>query len=103
MAHSIELVTIRVKAVRLTIPPVLPHKPLGPPSSQHAIVGSRPVVLGDDMRSLSVYDRNLLHPGNTLEGPALIVQADTTTLLSEKDQATVDMYHNLVIDVGLIR
>jgi N-methylhydantoinase A len=102
VAHPIELVTIRVKAVCQTIPPVLPHKPLGPPSSYHAVLGSRHVVLGEDIRSLSVYDRNLLHPGNTIEGPALIVQPDTTTFLSDKALAKVDGYYNLVIDVGLI-
>jgi len=101
-AHPIELVTIRVKAVCQTIPPGLFPTPLGPPSAQHAIVGSRPAVLDEEIRSLSVYDRALLHPGNSVDGPALIVQDDTTTLLSDHDQATVDSYHNLIIAIGLI-
>ena len=99
-SHPIELVTIRVKAVCQTIPPVLSPTPLGTSSAQHAMVGSRPVVLDEDIRSLPVYDRALLHPGNSVDGPALIVQDDTTTLLSDHDQANVDRYHNLVIAIG---
>jgi N-methylhydantoinase A/oxoprolinase/acetone carboxylase beta subunit len=41
-----------------------------------------------------------LRPGNVIEGPAIIVRADTTILVSAGDRTKVDAYHNLILTVG---
>ena len=42
-----------------------------------------------------MYDRAALMPGDTIAGPAVIEQLDSTTLLFPGDRATVDPYLNL--------
>ena len=45
-----------------------------------------------------VYDRYALAPGSTLSGPAVIEEAEATTLLWSGDRLTVDAQHNLVVE-----
>ncbi|MEQ8165654.1 MAG: hypothetical protein RIC93_06215 [Alphaproteobacteria bacterium] len=44
-----------------------------------------------------VYDRAKLAPGNRIEGPAVVIQLDSTSLVQPGFHATVDEYFNLVI------
>jgi N-methylhydantoinase A/oxoprolinase/acetone carboxylase beta subunit len=41
-----------------------------------------------------------LLPGNHIPGPAVIVRSDTTLLLGPQDQADVDSFGNVLIEVG---
>jgi N-methylhydantoinase A len=52
-------------------------------------------------RRCSVYWRPDLHRGGIIEGPAIIEQLDSTTVLSPGDTAEVDSFGNIVITVGL--
>lgn len=45
-----------------------------------------------------VYDRERLGAGHWLEGPAIIEQMDSTTLVLEGQRATVDRYLNILIE-----
>ena len=47
-----------------------------------------------------VYARNLFRSGSSIEGPAVIEQLDSTTLVPPAMRARVDDYLNLIIDVG---
>ncbi len=49
--------------------------------------------------STPIYERNLLKSGNTIKGPAVIEQADSTTILEPECRAIVDKVGNLVIRV----
>jgi N-methylhydantoinase A len=46
-----------------------------------------------------IYERDLLPVGATFEGPAVIEQPDTTTVMPPKTQCRVDNYGNLIIKV----
>jgi N-methylhydantoinase A len=46
-----------------------------------------------------VYDRYALAPGDRVDGPALIEEAESTCLLARADRAHVDERMNLVIDI----
>ena len=48
-----------------------------------------------------VYERGLLAQGDRIEGPALIEESATTTVLFPGDVANVDGWGNIVINVGL--
>ena len=48
-----------------------------------------------------VYDRYRMPEGSTLAGPAIIEEAEATTLLWPGDRLTVDPQRNLVIHVGV--
>ncbi len=46
------------------------------------------------------YDREALKAGNRLDGPAIVNQYDTTTVIPPGVGGTVDRYGNIVIEVG---
>jgi N-methylhydantoinase A len=46
----------------------------------------------------SLYDRSLLFAGAELEGPAIIHEADSTTVIPPGARASVDPYRNLIIN-----
>jgi N-methylhydantoinase A/oxoprolinase/acetone carboxylase beta subunit len=48
-----------------------------------------------------IYDRSLLRAGQTISGPAIIEEFDSTTLLPPDVQARIDRVGNIVIDTGL--
>jgi N-methylhydantoinase A len=54
----------------------------------------------DTVQDTPVYDRVTLMPGDTVIGPAVIEQLDSTTLLFPGDRATVDPYLNLIVDIA---
>jgi N-methylhydantoinase A len=51
-------------------------------------------------REAKIYDRKKCSHGNILESPAIIEQADSTTVLFPGFRAEVDKYRNLVITKG---
>jgi N-methylhydantoinase A len=54
----------------------------------------------DNAEDTPVYDRAALMPGDTIAGPAVIEQLDSTTLLFPGDRATVDAYLNLIVELA---
>jgi N-methylhydantoinase A len=62
---------------------------------------TRDVYFGDDgWVDASVYRREQLLPKIRIEGPAVIDQFDSTTVIPPGATATVDAYQNLIVDVG---
>jgi N-methylhydantoinase A len=57
-----------------------------------------PVVFPDGTLPTSLYDRDKLGSGNRLQGPALLLQLDTTTLVPPGWGGSVDPYGNLVLE-----
>ena len=53
----------------------------------------------EDTTACPVYDRASLHPGHSLDGPAIVEQLDSTTPIFSRDTAVVDRAGNLVIRV----
>ncbi len=45
-----------------------------------------------------VYDRSLLLAGNTIEGPAIVEQFDSTTIIGMNQHATVDAVGHIIIE-----
>ena len=58
---------------------------------------SRQVTIAGEQVEARVVARGSLSPDDDLEGPALIEQSDTTTLLAAGDHAHIDDQHNLVV------
>jgi N-methylhydantoinase A len=83
----IELVTWRVTARG----PIIPFNramtlPVGPGHPKH----TREVHAWSDGLSVPVYDRNTLAAGQSVKGPAIIEERETTTLIPPEWTATVD-------------
>ena len=76
--------------------------PAGPASGDDAgreVTEWRNVRFPDGRRETPVLRRETLGPGSTLEGPAIIEQLDTTTVLPPGFRAAVDDAGNLIVDV----
>ena len=63
-------------------------------------LGKRPVYFEDAFVETAIYDREAIGAGATIEGPAIIQQADSTAVLDPGALATSDRLGNLVIEVG---
>jgi N-methylhydantoinase A len=97
-----EFVTFRVEARGMVPKAPLRADPLGDADPAAARVAVRQAYLGTahgGLVSCPVYQRQLLRPGHRLTGPAIIEQMDTTTLILPGQQATIDAWHTIVIDV----
>jgi N-methylhydantoinase A len=97
---KIEIVNLRLRAIGNSTPPPLHSQPLGDSDPQQAYLDTRPVIFHHVPTPTPFYQAEELQPGNRLHGPAVVVRDDTTILLSPTDQAWVDQWGNIVIEVG---
>jgi len=97
---SIEIVNVRVRVVGPVTPPPIPARPLGSADPTAARWEERPVVLGQGIQPVPHYWGNRLCPGHEILGPAILVLEDTTVYLGSTDQAHVDAFSNILIQVG---
>ena len=98
--EPIELVNVRLRAVGRVARPPLPA--MAGTAAMPAPVGERRVRLpdGTDARPVAVYRRDLLAPGATWAGPAIVEEPSSTTLVLEGMTATVDAYGNMILAPG---
>jgi len=66
-------------------------------SAEAAIVETRPCYFEGAWVDTPNFARDLLAPGDTIDGPAIVVQYDTTTVLLPDHWAEVDRFGNLLI------
>jgi hypothetical protein len=96
-----EIVSLRVTVAGLMKKPPQEKIKKGsaaPPKS--AFSGKRPVSFDGKFRDAPTYKRAELLAGNKINGPALIEEHASTTVLMPRDRMTVDAYGNLVIKVA---
>ncbi len=95
----IELVNVRVTGVGVTARPPQPR-----PAAVTTAPAERSVWFRRDGRlaphSTPVVERSSLRPGEGIDGPAILVQTDTTTVIPPGYRAETDAAYNLVIPVG---
>lgn len=96
----IEIVNVRVRAIGLVIPPTMSTQPLGTANPTAARWEERPVVLPAGIQPVTHYLGTQLRPGHEISGPAILVMDDTTVYLGPADHARIDVYANIVIEVG---
>ena len=97
---TIEARTFVVRGVGRQAKPELRPAPLGPEDPGPALVAERQVwfrPLGGFVPT-PIYRRQLLQPGNRLEGHAIIEAVDTTMLIHPGQRADVDAWGNILLD-----
>lgn len=97
----VELATVRVAGVG-----TLPKRRLSRGSEHTGIQerdlepSTRPVYFGSDFVPTRIFDRRDLSPNTELDGPAVIEESDSTTIIEPGMRATIDPLLNIVIDTA---
>jgi N-methylhydantoinase A/oxoprolinase/acetone carboxylase beta subunit len=80
--------------------PKLPAFPLENESPRNALKDKRPVYWKqyNDFKETSIYDADLLRPGNIIPGPAVIEARDTTVVLPPGMKYSIDRYLSGIIE-----
>ena len=90
--------------VRGPVPSVrIRHEPLVQGAeAREALKDTRPAFFqaGGGFVDCPVYDRYRLRPGSRVQGPAIVEEEESTAVIGPQDEASVDQWLNLVIDVG---
>ena len=97
-ADEVQIVNFGLSAIgRISKPRIEREDYVGEDSSS-AIMGERMVLLEDGSReNYMLYDREKLHCGNVINGPAIVEQMDSTTIILNNQKAVVDEYFNMII------
>ena len=98
----IEIVTLRLRAVGLLPRPDLARIAAGDGNIAAATRGSRKVYNRELRTHLDykIIDRMRLGAGDSLDGPAIVEEPSSTTVLHSGDRLTVGDYGELLIDIG---
>jgi N-methylhydantoinase A len=78
-----------------------PHLPEGDPGagdSSQAVVDEHEVYFQGEWLPTRIYDRAKLRPGHRVDGPAIVTEFDSTTVVLSGYAAEVDRYLNLIIN-----
>ena len=93
---DVELIDLRATITGATPKPELKAVPTGQGAAKPA--GRRPIHYRKQRYDAAVYHRRDLLAGQHLDGPAIVEQEDTTTLVPAGFRASVDAFGNLVIE-----
>jgi N-methylhydantoinase A/oxoprolinase/acetone carboxylase beta subunit len=64
-----------------------------------ALKGHRPVYLGQGYLQAPVYDRYLMVPGQSIQGPCIIEEFESTTVVGHGSMVRTDEFRNIIIDM----
>ena len=95
--RPVEIVNLRIKAVAVTPKIPLVKEPGWTSLDPNAVIRKQAIVTGSGVSQGTVYDRARLHPGNSMAGPALVIDPESTTYLPPGYSCRVDGFLNLII------
>src|SRR5208283_5141074 len=98
--HPVVVEMVGVEGIAVTAKPEFKRAELGPADPSGAQVGARDVYFEAGYVGSKVYDRRRLKPGMRVDGPAIVEQMDSTTVLPPGLTAAVDALGNLRVKVG---
>ena len=95
-----EIINLRtIHTIEVRGKPEAPPLSEGPRGFKQALKEMRPAYFAEvgKFKDTPVYDRNRLPLGESFEGPAIVEQPDTTTVIYPGHVAAVDTFGNLVV------
>jgi len=92
-----EIVNLRAVGYGAVPKPELPVGEAGSADASGAVVDEHEVVFDGERRATRIYDRAKLEPGAALDGPAIVTEFDSTTVVLPGHRASVDVNYNLLI------
>jgi N-methylhydantoinase A len=97
---AVEVVNLRVRLTASSEAVELPRQAAREGDGAQARVKTRGIWFEGSWQESWVYDRERLVAGDRFAGPALVTEYSSTTVLPPRCEASVDVYGNLVIEVG---
>lgn len=97
--RQLEIVNVRVRLRLPAEPFTFVEAVLEPGDGSQALCGTKLVYFDSTWLATAIYNRELLHPGDTIHGPALIGEYTSTTVLPPDCFLEVDRRGNLLITV----
>ena len=97
--RAIEIVNLRLRARILSELYTPTRVTLREGNGSAALRSTQRVFFNSSWHEAKVYDRERLHPGDSICGPALIAEYTSVTVLQPKTKLHVDALGNLLIDV----
>ncbi len=97
---AVEVVNVRVRITVRAEPVDLPQSSTVPGDGSHAVLKTRSIYFDGAWQTSTVYQRELLRPGDCFTGPALIAEYSSTTVIPPGCFAQVDTFGNLIIEVA---
>ncbi|MBI4468685.1 MAG: hydantoinase/oxoprolinase family protein [Acidobacteria bacterium] len=94
---TIEIVNLRAIGSGAVRKVELGKHPMAGPGASAAVVEKHQIYFQGGFVETLIYDRDRLKAGNILHGPAVIAQADSTTVILPGHQGEVDPYLNMLI------
>jgi N-methylhydantoinase A len=91
----VEIVRLRLVTVAVTAKPDMPEISLAP--ARTALKGHRAAYFDGSTLNCPVYDRPALSPGQSFDGPLMVEEWTSTTLVLPGQRLNVDVYGNLLI------
>lgn len=95
--HEVEVVNLRAVAQGIVPKVELAKHKKGGWSAAKALEGKSKIYFRGKWIPAGLYERARLTPGNRIEGPAIITQNDSTTLILPGHNGEVDAYLNVLI------
>lgn len=93
-----EIVNLRAVALGKGVSLNLPEEELEGDSSKHALSDEHRIYFDGKFLSTPIYDRAKLRPGNRMNGPAIMTEMDSTTVILPGFMGEVDRYFNILIN-----
>ena len=96
--NAVEIVNLRLK-LELAMPkPAIDPEPPGPADASAALLETAEVVFREGPLPTALYDRELLRCGQRIDGPALLLQLDTTIVVPPGWGGSVDPWGNVILE-----
>ena len=92
-----EIVNLRAVGFGAVPEPELRSGTLSGPDASAAVIDEHEVVFDGERMSTKIYDRARLEPGAAIDGPAIVTEFDSTTVVLPGHSATVDTNYNILI------
>jgi N-methylhydantoinase A len=92
-----EIVNLRAIGAGARPSPELPEASPGDPEASGAVVDEGEILFQGERRPTRIYDRDRLRPGHRLDGPAIVTEFDSTTVVLPGYAAEVDRGFNILI------
>jgi len=93
-----EIVNLRSVGAGVVPKPDLPSGEIGGTDASGAVVEEHDIVVEGQKIPAKIYDRAKLQPGATFDGPAIVTEFDSTTVVLPGYVASVDATFNILID-----